>query len=55
MVPDPIRGEGHVLVMCAVYNPDDTPHVTNTRAQLSALIDADVEKAACLYGFEQVW
>ncbi len=33
-VPDPIRGEGNILVMCEVLNADGTPHATNTRAVL---------------------
>ena len=40
--PDPIRGGQDVLVMCEVLNPDSTPHPTNTRAQLAALIDSAV-------------
>lgn len=40
--PDPIRGGQDVLVMCEVLNPDSTPHATNTRAQLAALIDSAV-------------
>ena len=40
--PDPVRGGQDVLVMCEVLNPDSTPHHTNTRAQLAALIDAAV-------------
>ena len=40
--PDPIRGGQDVLVMCEVLNPDSSPHATNTRAGLAALIDAAV-------------
>jgi len=32
--PDPIRGVNDKLVLCEVYNVDDTPHATNTRALL---------------------
>ncbi len=53
MVPDPIRGAPHVLVMCEVLSPDGTPHPTNTRAQLRELIDDKVIAEDCLYGFEQ--
>jgi len=42
--PDPIRGGQDVLVMCEVLNPDSTPHPTNTRAALAALIDSAVRK-----------
>jgi len=55
--PDPIRGAPHVLVLCEVYNPDgETPHTTNTRAKLTALLDSnpDVEKKEDpWFGFEQ--
>lgn len=33
-IPDPIRGNPHVLVLCEVLNPDGTVHVSNTRARL---------------------
>jgi len=32
VVPDPIRGDDNVLVMCEVLNTDMTPHESNTRA-----------------------
>ncbi len=32
-VPDPLRGEDNVLVMCEVLNTDMTPHATNTRRE----------------------
>lgn len=31
VIPDPIRGGDHILVMCEVLYPDMTPHKTNTR------------------------
>lgn len=34
---DPIRGEGSVLVMCEVMNPDGSPHESNARARLRDL------------------
>ncbi len=34
VVPDPIRGEPHVLVLCEVLNPDGTVHASNKRAHL---------------------
>ena len=52
-MPDPIRGAPHLLIMCDVLNPDGTPHATNTRAPLAALIDAKVKAEAPLFGFEQ--
>ena len=33
--PDPLRGGKHVLVLCEVFNPDGTPHDTNTRRACS--------------------
>jgi glutamine synthetase len=42
-----------VLVLCEVLNPDGTPHATNSRAKLAAIIDEKVEKEAPLFGFEQ--
>ena len=53
VTPDPIRGEDNVLVLCEVFYPDGTPHETNTRAQLEALMTDKVKKEAPLYGFEQ--
>lgn len=32
--PDPIRGESHKLVLCEVYNPDESLHPSNTRKKL---------------------
>ena len=43
-----------MLVLCEVFYPDGTPHETNTRAKLEAIIDDKVRKEAPLYGFEQV-
>src|SRR3989338_6438912 len=34
VVPDPLRGNPHVLVLCEVLNADGTVHVSNTRAKL---------------------
>eukprot|EP01025_Chloroclados_australasicus_P055756 TRINITY_DN682_c0_g1_i1.p1 TRINITY_DN682_c0_g1~~TRINITY_DN682_c0_g1_i1.p1 ORF type:complete len:414 (-),score=41.21 TRINITY_DN682_c0_g1_i1:307-1458(-) len=53
IVPDPIRGEPHVIVMCEVLDPEGNAHPSNTRAQLAELIDGNVEAEAPLYGFEQ--
>ncbi len=33
-IPDPIRGEPHILVMCEVFNADGSVHKSNTRARL---------------------
>ncbi len=52
-VTDPIRGEGNYLVMTEVYNPDGTPHESNSRAQLRAVLDAGADKLDSMFGFEQ--
>lgn len=52
VVPDPIRGEPHVLVMCEVFDAEGNPHSSNTRAKLRAI----AEKAADTdpwFGIEQ--
>eukprot|EP01023_Acetabularia_acetabulum_P003310 TRINITY_DN11397_c0_g1_i1.p1 TRINITY_DN11397_c0_g1~~TRINITY_DN11397_c0_g1_i1.p1 ORF type:complete len:383 (-),score=86.63 TRINITY_DN11397_c0_g1_i1:262-1410(-) len=53
IVPDPIRGDPHVIVMCEVLDSEGNPHPSNTRAQLVELIDSAVEAEEPLYGFEQ--
>lgn len=53
VVADPIRGGGNVLVMTEVYNPDGTPHETNTRAALREVLDAGASEAEPYFGFEQ--
>ncbi len=53
-VADPIRGEGNYLVMAEVYNPDgETPHESNSRAQLRAVLDAGAGAQEPWAGFEQ--
>lgn len=53
-VQDPIRGEGNYLVMCEVYNSDgETPHESNSRAQLRAVLDAGAAEQEPWCGFEQ--
>lgn len=37
MAPDPIRGSGHVLVLCEVFNSDGSVNKTNHRARLREL------------------
>ena len=39
VIPDPLRGEPNVLVLCEVLNSDGTPHATNTRAPLRVLAE----------------
>jgi glutamine synthetase len=52
-VLDPFRGEGNYLVMCEVYNPDGTPHESNSRAQLREVLNAGAGKHEPWAGFEQ--
>ena len=52
--PDPIRGEDNYLVICEVFHVDGkTPHKSNTRSQLRALLDQGAEKEKVWIGFEQ--
>lgn len=52
-VNDPVRGAGNYLVMCEVLNPDGTPHIANSRAQLREILDAGAAKEEPWAGFEQ--
>jgi glutamine synthetase len=36
---DPFRGKEHKLVFCEVYSPDNTPHKTNSRFKLYAMLE----------------
>ena len=47
-----IDGDGY-LVLCEVYNHDDTPHDTNERAKLRNLLDKGGAKYEPWIGFEQ--
>ncbi len=53
LIQDPIRGEGHYLAMCEVFNSDNSPHPTNTRAELRRVLDAGAKKEEPWFGFEQ--
>lgn len=53
LVDDPLRGPGHYLALCEVMNADGTPHATNQRARLRALLDMGAEKQDVWVGFEQ--
>lgn len=52
-IDDPVRGEGNYLVMTEVLNPDGTPHESNSRAQLRAILDAGAGEQEPWFGFEQ--
>ena len=50
--PDPLRGENDRLVMCEVFNTDDTPHVSNQRALLRAVVERHANQDPW-FGIEQ--
>lgn len=50
--PDPIRGGAHLLVLCEVYNTDDSPHESNTRALLRPVAERFGAQEP-LFGIEQ--
>ncbi|MFR9722368.1 glutamine synthetase [Streptomyces sp. MS19] len=50
--PDPIRGGDDVLVLCEVWNVDDTPHVSNTRAALRPVAERFASQEP-VFGIEQ--
>jgi glutamine synthetase len=50
--PDPIRGGDDILVLCEVFNTDDTPHESNTRAPLRAVAERHASQEP-LFGIEQ--
>jgi len=52
-IPDPIRGEGCFLVLCEVLNPDGTPHESNTRTNISKMLENGAGKMEPWFGFEQ--
>jgi glutamine synthetase len=53
VVPDPIRGAPHVLIMCEVFSPDGTAHPSNTRAKLREVCTKAVLAEDPWFGFEQ--
>ena len=53
VTPDPIKGQGAVLVLCEVLNEDGTPHETNTREQFRRILDAGASDQDPWVGFEQ--
>lgn len=52
VMPDPIRGDGNVLVMCEVLNADGSVHVSNNRANLRTLAEKYKHEEAW-FGIEQ--
>ena len=53
VVPDPIRGTDHAIVLCQVLEADGTPHATNSRAALEAVLAAGARDEDPWIGFEQ--
>jgi glutamine synthetase len=51
-VRDPLHGDADILVLCEVFNPDGTPHWSNTRARLREVNERFAEQEA-LFGIEQ--
>lgn len=51
-IPDPIRGGDNVIVLCEVFNADDTVHETNMRAKLREVAEKYKEHEAW-FGIEQ--
>jgi len=52
-VPNPLGEFDDYLVMCEVFNPDGTPHESNTRAPLRELMQAKGDAKEFWMGFEQ--
>lgn len=51
-LPDPVRGDPNILVMCEVLNADGSAHITNTRSALVAASKKHQDQKP-LFGFEQ--
>jgi glutamine synthetase len=52
IAPDPLHREHDILVLCEVFNPDGTPHWSNTRAPLRAIAEKYKDHDAW-FGIEQ--
>lgn len=52
VTPDPFRGGPNVLVLCEVWNTDDTPHVTNERAACREIAEL-FQEDEMWFGMEQ--
>ena len=52
-VRDSIQEDSHYLVMCEVFQPDGSPHPSNTRAKLREVLDAGAAKEKPWFGVEQ--
>ena len=52
-VDNPLANPGDFLVMCEVFNPDGTPHESNTRAALRELMQGKAKDEDFWIGYEQ--
>ena len=52
-VADPIRGNGHFLVMCEVFEANGQEHPSNTRAKLRKVLNNGANYIGAAFGFEQ--
>ena len=50
---NPLKGEGHYLVLCEVIDGDDLPHPSNTRSALRNVLDNGAASSEPWVGFEQ--
>jgi glutamine synthetase len=55
VVKDPTREGAHYLVLCEVFNPDGSKHVSNTRGTLRAVLHAGAAAHDPWIGFEQAY
>ncbi len=51
-IPDPIRGDDHILVLCEVLNSDETVHISNSRSHLRAIYER-YKHHEPIFGIEQ--
>lgn len=51
-IPDPVRGNDHIIVLCEVFNADGSVHNTNTRARLREIAEKFGDHDP-LFGIEQ--
>lgn len=52
LAPDPVRGEPNLLALCEVFNSDNIPHSSNTRARLVESAER-FKRYDPLFGIEQ--
>lgn len=52
-IKDSYRGDNNYIILCEVFNPDGSPHSTNTRAKLRSVLNAGADKEEAWFGVEQ--